>query len=124
MGTSGLLFSAGHGVVVTLVAIAIASPHRSPQLPDLPTVAESGLAGFDVTSWYGLVARAGTPPEVLEKIRADVVEALASEDVKAKLVSLGLEPGGMSPADFERLIAAESRKWGDIVRRAGIKTQQ
>jgi tripartite-type tricarboxylate transporter receptor subunit TctC len=107
-----------------LVAIAIASPRRSPQLPDVPTVAESGLAGFDVTSWYGLVARAGTPPEVIEKIRRDVVEALASEDVRSKLSGLGLETLGNTPAEFERMIAAESRKWGDIVRRAGIKPQQ
>jgi tripartite-type tricarboxylate transporter receptor subunit TctC len=107
-----------------LVAIAIAAPKRSPQLPDVPTVAESGIAGFDVTSWYGLVARAGTPPEIIEKIHRDVVDALANEDVRSKLSALGLEPLGDSPAEFARMIAAESRKWGDIVRRAGIKPQQ
>jgi len=107
-----------------LVAIAIAAPKRSPQLPDVPTVAESGLAGFDVTSWYGLVARAGTPREIVEKIHHDAVEALSSEDVRSKLAGLGLEPLGNSPAEFERMIAAESRKWGDIVRRAGIKPLQ
>jgi tripartite-type tricarboxylate transporter receptor subunit TctC len=107
-----------------LRAIAIAAPKRSPQLPEVPTVAESGLAGFDVTSWYGLVARSGTPPEVLRRIRRDVVEALANEDVRAKLSALGLEPGGNSPAEFERMIGDERRKWGDIVRRAGIKPQQ
>jgi tripartite-type tricarboxylate transporter receptor subunit TctC len=107
-----------------LVAIAIASPKRSAQLPDVPTVAESGLPGFDVTSWYGLVARAGTPAEVIEKIYRDSVEALGNEEVRAKLSGLGLEPLGNSPAEFERMIADESRKWGDIVRRAGIKPQQ
>ena len=107
-----------------LVAIAIATPRRSPQLPDVPTVAESGIAGFDVTSWYGLVTRAGTPPDVVQKIQRDTAEALGNEDVRAKLAALGLEPSGMSTADFERLIAAESRKWGDIVRRAGIQPQQ
>jgi len=107
-----------------LVAIAIAAPKRSPQLPDVPTVAESGLAGFDVTSWYGLVTRAGTPPEIVEKIHRDAVEALSSADVRSKLSDLGLEPLGNSPAEFERMIAAESRKWGDIVRRAGIKPLQ
>jgi len=107
-----------------LVAIAIAAPKRSPQLPDVPTVAESGLAGFDVTSWYGLVTRAGTPREIVEKIHRDAVEALSSEDVRSKLAGLGLEPLGNSPAEFERMIAAESRKWGDIVRRAGIKPLQ
>jgi tripartite-type tricarboxylate transporter receptor subunit TctC len=107
-----------------LVAIAIAAPKRSAQLPDVPTVAESGLAGFDVTSWYGLVARAGTPAEIVEKIHRDAVEALSSEDVRSKLAGLGLEPLGNSPAEFERMIADESRKWGDIVRRAGIKPLQ
>ena len=107
-----------------LIAIAIASPQRSPQLPELPTVAESGIAGFDVTSWYGLVTRAGTPPDVVEKIQRDVAEALRNEEVRARLAGLGLEPSGNTPAEFARLIAAESRKWGDIVRRAGIKPQQ
>ena len=107
-----------------LVAIAIASPKRSPQLPDVPTVAESGIAGFDVTSWYGLVTRAGTPADVIQKIHRDVVEALANEEVRSKLAALGLEPLGNSPMEFERMIADESRKWGDIVRRAGIKPQQ
>ena len=107
-----------------LVAIAIASPKRSAQLPEVPTVAESGLAGFDVTSWYGLVARAGTPPEVIDRIYRDAVEALGTEEVRSKLSGLGLEPLGNSPAEFERMIADESRKWGDIVRRAGIKPQE
>jgi tripartite-type tricarboxylate transporter receptor subunit TctC len=107
-----------------LVAIAIATPQRSPQLPDVPTVAESGLAGFDVTSWYGLVTRSGTPPEVVQKIHRDVAEALASEEVRAKLAALGLEPMGNAPDAFGRMIASESRKWSDIVRKANIQPQQ
>jgi tripartite-type tricarboxylate transporter receptor subunit TctC len=107
-----------------LVAIAIVTPQRSPQLPDVPTVIESGIAGFDVTSWYGLVARAGTPPEVIQKIQRDVAEVLSNEELSGKLAALGLEPSGNTPAEFERQIAAESRKWGDIVQRAGIKPQQ
>ena len=106
-----------------LVALAIASPQRNPQLPDVPTVAESGFPGFDVTSWYGLVTRAGTPPAVVRKIHADSVEALRSDEVRAKLQTLGLEPLGNSPEEFEKMIAAESRKWSDIVRKAGIKPQ-
>ena len=107
-----------------LVALAIASPQRNPQLPEVATVAESGFPGFDVTSWYGLVARAGTPPAVIRKIHADSVEALRSDEVRAKLQTLGLEPLGNSPEEFEKMIAAESRKWSDIVRKAGIKPQQ
>lgn len=106
-----------------LVPVAIASPRRSPQLPDVPTVAEEGLPGFDVTSWYGIVVRSGTPREVVVKIQHDIAEALASEDVKAKLAGLGLEPVGNSPEAFDQTIKAETRKWGDIVRKAGIKPQ-
>jgi tripartite-type tricarboxylate transporter receptor subunit TctC len=107
-----------------LVAVAIASPQRSTQLPDVPTVAESGLPGFDVTSWYGLVVRAGTPPEIVQKISRDASEALRSEEVRGKLAGLGLDPVGNTPEQFEKLIASESRKWSDIVRKANIQPQQ
>ena len=106
-----------------LVALAIASPRRSPQLPDVPTVAQSGLPGFDVTSWYGIVTRSGTPPAVVQKIQHDMAEALRSPDVRAKLGGLGLEPVGDTPQQFDAIIRAESRKWGDIVQRAGIKVE-
>jgi tripartite-type tricarboxylate transporter receptor subunit TctC len=107
-----------------LVALAIASPQRSTQLPEVPTVAESGLPGFDVTSWYGIVVRSGTPPAIVKKLHADMAEALASADVKEKLAALGLDPLGNTPEEFQRMIAAESRKWSEIVRKADIKPQQ
>jgi tripartite-type tricarboxylate transporter receptor subunit TctC len=107
-----------------LVAIAIASPRRNPQLPDVPTVDESGHPGFDVTSWYGIVARAGTPPATVQKLQRDMAEVLGSEDVKTKLAGLGLEPVGNTPEAFGALIKAESRKWTDIVRKANIQPQQ
>jgi tripartite-type tricarboxylate transporter receptor subunit TctC len=107
-----------------LVPLAIASPQRSPQLPDVPTVAESGFPGFDVTSWYGIVVRAGTPPAIVKKLHADMAEALAAPDVKEKLAGLGLDPLGNPPEDFARMISAESRKWSEIVRKADIKPQQ
>ena len=107
-----------------LVALAIASPRRSPQLPDVPTVAESGLPGFDVTSWYGIVVRSGTPPAIVQKVQRDMAEALQSPDVQARLQDLGLEPVGNTPAEFKARIEAESRKWGAIVESAGIKAGQ
>ena len=107
-----------------LVALAIASPRRSPQLPDVPTVDESGLPGFDVTSWYGVVARAGTPPAVVAKLQRDMAEALGTDEVKAKLAGLGLEPVGNTPEAFDAMIKTESRKWTDIVRKANIQPQQ
>ena len=106
-----------------LVAVAIASPKRNPQLPDVPTVAESGIPGFDVTSWYGIVVRSGTPPAIVQKLQRDMAEALQSGDVPARLAGLGLEPVGNTPAEFDALIKAETKKWGDIVEKAGIKPQ-
>jgi len=107
-----------------LVALAIASPKRSAQLPDLPTVAESGYRGFDVTSWYGIVVRAGTPGAIVEKVQRDMAEALKSPDVVSKLDGLGLEAVGNTPSEFKARIEAESRKWGDIVDNVGIKAGQ
>ncbi len=107
-----------------LVAVAIASPRRSPQLPDVPTVAESGLPGFDVTSWYGIVVRSGTPAPIVQKLQRDIAEALTNDEVVAKLAGLGLEPVGNTPEVFDALIKSETRKWGDIVKKANIKPQQ
>jgi tripartite-type tricarboxylate transporter receptor subunit TctC len=103
-----------------LVALAIASPKRSPELPDVPTVAESGLPGFEVTSWYGIVTRAGTPASIIAKVQRDMAEALRQDDVRAKLAGAGLEPVGSTPDEFSAMIKAETRKWGDIVRKANI----
>jgi tripartite-type tricarboxylate transporter receptor subunit TctC len=107
-----------------LLALAIASPKRNPQLPDVPTVAESGFPGFDVTSWYGIVARAGTPPAVVDRIQRDMAEALGSDDVRGKLAGLGLEGVGNTPSAFDALVKVESRKWNDIVKKANIPPQQ
>ena len=94
-----------------LVALAIASPRRNAQLPDVPTVAESGLPGFDVTSWYGFVVRSGTPPAIVDKIQRDTAEALRMPDVQSKLAALGLDPVGDTPAQFASVIDAETTKW-------------
>ena len=106
-----------------LVALAVARPKRLEALPGVPTVAENGYPGFDVTSWYGIVARTGTPPAIIEKMHDDIVEALHREDVREKLAPLGLQPVGNTPQQFEALIQAESRKWGEIVRKANIRAE-
>jgi tripartite-type tricarboxylate transporter receptor subunit TctC len=106
-----------------LVALAVASPKRNAQLPDVPTVAESGYPGFDVTSWYGIVVRSGTPQAIIDKVQRDMAEALRQEDVRAKLAAAGLEPVGDTPREFGAVIQSESRKWSEIVRRANIRVQ-
>lgn len=103
-----------------LRALAIAGPHRLAALPGVPTIAESGYPGFDVTSWYGIVARTGTPPAVIQKLHDDMVAALKDPDVVKKMDGLGLEPVGDTPQEFQGVIDSESTKWGDIVRRANI----
>ena len=120
---AGISTAVKHVQAGKLVALAIAGPQRSPQLPDVPTVIESGIPGFDVTSWYGIIVRAGTPPAIVQKIQRDMAEALQMEDVKKRLAVLGLAPVGNTPEAFDAIIKAESLKWGDIVKRAGIKAQ-
>jgi tripartite-type tricarboxylate transporter receptor subunit TctC len=104
-----------------LVALAVASPKRDPQLPDVPTVAESGLPGFDVTSWYGIVVRTGTPPAIVQQLQHDISEVLKEPEVIAKLGGLGLEPVGDTSQDFSALIKSDTQKWSAIVTKANIK---
>ena len=102
-----------------LRAIAVTSAKRSPELPDVPTVAESGDKGFEATSWFGLCAPAGTPPAVMAKLNAAVVKLLANADVKKKLAEQGAEPHGEKPEQFAAFIRSEATKWGKVVRESG-----
>ena len=102
-----------------LRAIAVTSAKRSPELPDVPTVAESGVKGFEATSWFGLFAPAATPPEVVAKLNAAVVKLLANADVKKKLAEQGAEPHGEKPEQFAAFIRGEAAKWGKVVRDSG-----
>jgi tripartite-type tricarboxylate transporter receptor subunit TctC len=104
-----------------LRAIAVTSLKRSPSAPDLPTVAESGYPGFDVTIWYGVLAPAGTAPAIVRKLHAEIAKALAQPDLRAKLAEQGLEPIGNSPEEFAAVIKAETPVWTKVIREAGIQ---
>jgi tripartite-type tricarboxylate transporter receptor subunit TctC len=104
-----------------LHALAVTSKARSAVLPEVPTVAESGLPGFEVTGWFGVLAPAATPAAVLARLNKDVNDALNLPDVKERLASLGVEAGGGTAADFARLIEADSQRYGTAIRRMGIK---
>jgi tripartite-type tricarboxylate transporter receptor subunit TctC len=104
-----------------LRALAVASPKRIVAAPALPTLDESGLPGFDVTSWYSIVAPAGTPPAVIERLQREIARALDNPDIRAKLAGLGAEPIGNSPAEFAAMIKSETAKWSKIVKDANIK---
>ena len=107
-----------------LKAIAVATPARIPQLPDLPTVAESGYPGFDVTSWYGIVAPQGVPTEILDKLQRDIAGALEEASVKERFSGLGVVPAAMTRQQFAEFIASEAKKWNGIIKTAGIEPIQ
>jgi tripartite-type tricarboxylate transporter receptor subunit TctC len=104
-----------------LVALAAASPARLAQLKNVPTIAESGYPGFDVTSWYSLVGQRGMPRELVQKIYTDAAAVLAQPDIRAKFEAQGVEPVGSNPEAFEKTIKTETAKWRDVVRRARIE---
>ena len=105
-----------------LKALAVTSAERSAALPELPTVAEAGpLKGFEASSWFGLLAPAGTPADVVNRVQQETAKALATPAMKERLLSQGAIPSGMSPADFAALIAAETKKWAAVVKASGAK---
>ena len=107
-----------------LKALAVTSSQRSAAVPDVPTVEEAGgpsMKGFDASSWFGLLAPAGTSPEVVLRIQQEVAKALNSPAVKEKLLSQGAIPGGNTPADFAKFIDAEHKKWAQVVKLSGAK---
>ena len=102
-----------------LKAIAVTSAQRSPAAPNIPTIAESGLPGFDATSWFALLGSPGMPRDVQMKINAETLKALALPDVKEKLAKLGLEPNPGTPEALAGLIQAETTKWAKVVKDSG-----
>ena len=106
-----------------LRALAVTGKERSSEMPDIPTVAESGLPDFEVTAWFGIFAPAQTPQPVVARLNAELVKILAMADVREKLANHGVEPGGGSPESLGRFLVSEVAKWGDVVREAGIRTE-
>ena len=104
-----------------LTAFAVTSPQRLPMLPDVPTVSEAGLSGYDSTGWFGVVAPAGTPPEVVARLNAEITGALNEEANKTAMRNLGAEPAPSTPEAFEAYIRSESQKWARVIKTANIK---
>ncbi|MBE7940892.1 MULTISPECIES: tripartite tricarboxylate transporter substrate binding protein [Ramlibacter] len=105
-----------------LKALAVTSKERSTALPDVPTIEEAaGLKGFDATSWFGLLAPAGTPADIVNRIQHEVAKSLNTPAVKDKLVAQGAIPSGNTPAEFAKLIADEHKKWAEVVKVSGAK---
>ena len=110
-----VLEASGHVKAGKLRALAVTSSKRVGALPDVPTLAETVVPGFNSISWIGLLAPAATPKDVVEKISADVREVLAADDVKAKLLELGAIPSGTAPAQFQQLIGADTRRYAQVI---------
>jgi tripartite-type tricarboxylate transporter receptor subunit TctC len=104
-----------------LRALAVTTAKRSSLVPELPTMAEAGLTGFDISTWFGLLAPAGTPPDVIAKWNADVVKILKSPDMRERLMAQGAEPAPTTSAEFAVFIAAEVPKYAKIVKASGAK---
>ncbi len=102
-------------------ALAVAGARRASILPDLPTMAEAGLPGFEASSWFGLAAPAGTPPALVQRINAAVQEALATPALRAQLATAGAEPGALDVEGFARFVSAERERWGQVVRASGAQ---
>jgi len=105
-----------------LKALGVTSAHRSAALPDVPTIAKAGpVKGFDASSWFGPFAPSGTPPDIVNRIQQETATAFQSPACKERLVSQGAIPGGQPPAEFVRFIAAETKKWAQVVKVSGAK---
>jgi len=104
-----------------LRALAVTSLIRAPALPDVPTLSESGLPGFEASSWFGILAPAGTPAPIVAKLNAEIAKWLATPEAKEKLAKQGANAAGGTPDDFAKHIAAETAKWAKVVKDSGAK---
>jgi tripartite-type tricarboxylate transporter receptor subunit TctC len=106
-----------------LRGIAVTSANRSPALPDVPTVAESGFPGFEATGWLGVLVPNGTPPAVVAKLNAEITKVMQNPEVKSALIAQGVEARTGTPEQFAAMMKSETTKWHKIVRDAGIKPE-
>lgn len=103
--------------------LAVTSPQRSPELPNVPTIAEAGYPAAEMTTWYGLLTTGGTPRPVIDKLAAELKRVLALPDVQAKLRGLGGEPGNLTPEQFAEMNRAEYERFGKLIKAANIKAE-
>lgn len=127
-GQVPLMFETGPSVLPQVASgrlkvLAVSSLERSPAAPQVPTIAESGLPGFEATAWVGLVAPAGTPNAIVEKIGSVLRPSLKTPEIREKLQALGFVPVGDTPSEFAAYLKSEIEKWGKVVRLSGAKAQ-
>jgi len=120
---ASLVQATGHIKSGKLRAIGTSGAKRNPALPDVPTIAEAGVPGYEATNWWGIVAPAGTPAAVVEKLHKELAVVLTSDETRSRFAAQGASVVQMSPAEFGQFIGSELAKWGKVVREAGIKAQ-
>jgi tripartite-type tricarboxylate transporter receptor subunit TctC len=103
--------------------LAVTGAKRSSAMPEVPTVAESGLPGFEASNWFGLMAPAGTPPEAVARLNAEAAKALQAPDVREKLAALGFEIQASTPQEFTALLRSETEKWAKVVKASGARAE-
>jgi tripartite-type tricarboxylate transporter receptor subunit TctC len=103
--------------------LATPSGKRSPAIPDVPTISESGLAGFDVEPWFGIVAPIGTPPAVIARLNAEISKIMQQSDVREMLAGVGATPSVSTPQEFAKFIDYEVTRWGEVVKTSGAKAE-
>ncbi|MCC6531055.1 MAG: tripartite tricarboxylate transporter substrate binding protein [Burkholderiales bacterium] len=123
MSFGGLAAAMPHVKTQRLRVLAVAGSARSAAMPDVPTISESGLPGYDVSSWFGLLAPAGTARDVVGRLHSEVVQILNADDVKKRLAADGAEVVANRPDEFAAYIKTEMKKWGGVIKRAQIKPQ-
>ena len=114
---------APHAKSGSVKALAVGSDHRSAAFPDLPTIAEAGVPGYEAGTWTGVIAPAGMPRPIVDKLNAAINKALTMPNFKARFAQIGDEPAGGTPEDFAKVIAADSAKWKDVVERSGARIE-
>ena len=105
-------------------ALAVTSPRRAAATPDVPTMIEAGFPGFDASAWFGLMAPAGTPPVIIDKLHRETARVLAAADVRKRLDELGMEVIAGTPAEFAAVITSETAQWAKVIKDAGIKISE
>jgi tripartite-type tricarboxylate transporter receptor subunit TctC len=106
-----------------LRALAVSGAKRSQSAPDLPTIAESGVPGYEFTSWNGVHVTAGTPKPIINKIQAELVKVVALPDVKERMFGLGMEVAGSTPEQLAALVKSDIAKWGTVIKEAGVRVE-
>ena len=117
----GVPAAAPHIKAGKLRALALVAPQRAAALPEVPTVAEAGLPNFEVTTWYGILAPAGTPKPIVARLNAELVKTMHAPDLKERLAAMATDPATSTPEEFADYIKREIAKWGEVVRQAGLK---